>query len=763
MRPTFRRHRPALLLLAPFLVFLSPGQGATEPLSKSFEVDFGRETLSRNLKGLAARSDGRLLPGPEFIDLEGPKIADILWTLEATADGRFLVGTGPEGRVHEITFDAKTRTYTTRPVVTVTETQAMAVHPLPQGGFLIGTSPKAAVYLAGGDKILARVPLPGDSVFDFLALPDGTVLAATGNPGKIYRIDPVTLAKAGVLEGNATDEKDLPARGVTLFAEIRDRNVRRLALLSDGRVAAGSSPKGTVYAFAPPAPLPAGSAPVPASPVILFEQREAEIVDLLPTGDGGVYAAVVTSPGDGNRITPPRATALTPPKEEPDDRNKPAFSGRSTVVKIPATGFSETVLLRNNIAFYRLAASGDWLVIAAGEQGDTFGYDPAARRSLVFAGSASAQLSDLAPLGDGSFLTLRNNAPGLALLSFASAQQRQLETRRMDLGQPSELGNLRLDRLRGLTTAQVRLDVRTSNGSDEIEGWSEWTELRPRDGAFFAPDLRGRYLKLRLTLLNPPADFQIDKATLFHLPQNNRPQLADFRIFPPNVGILPAGEQPPSPVNTIGQWLSPATNRDEAADRRKNPFLSSQVVPAPGTQLVYWSVTDQNGDTLAFTFSIRPESSDTWIDLAVDTRATFCQFEVTNLVEGVYLTRLKVDELAPRPAGQRLTYDFETDALLVDRTPPRLSGTTAAWQGDTLILRARATDTLSLLEGVEFNLNNGVKEAVTQPLDGIRDGREEEFGLEVPSVRAAGATSVEIIAYDQAGNATSVRVPLPSR
>ncbi len=742
------------------------GALAAEPLSKSFEIDFSREVLSRDLKGLAVRSDGRLLPGPGFTDLEGPRIADILWCLKPAGPNRFLVGTGPEGQVHEVIFNPADSTYTTRSIADVAEAQAVAVLPLPGDGALLGTSPTAVLYSAKDGQVSVRVPLPADSVFDLLDLGDGTVLAATGNPGKIYRIDLAAFAQAGVTDGKVQDEKELPAKGVTLFGEIRDRNVRRLARLSDGRIAAGSSPKGTVYVFPAPGASSAGAPPTPAEPVILYELRATEVVDLLPDRDGGLYAAFVTSPSDDSRIAP-RATILTPPRDDKASPS-PAFSGRSTVMRISRDGFAETAALRTNIALYRLARHNGWLLFTAGEQGDAFGYDPEARRSLTFAGSSSAQLNDLAPLGDGRYLVLRNNAPGLALLSFAAPVVRQLETKRLDLGQPAELGNLRFGRTRNRELGSLRLEVRTNNGSDELEGWTPWTEMKPRDGAFFADSLRGRYVKLRLRLEGAPADFQLEKATLFHLSQNHRPQLSDFRIFPPSLGLLPQPDQQmPSAISTLGQWLSPTAPASDAnaggggtGDRRKNPFLNSQVVPAPGTQIIYWSVSDPDGDTLAYTFSIRPEKSGDWSDLAVETRDSYCQFEVGHLPEGLYLTRLKVEEQAPRPVGQRLSYVFETDALLVDRTPPVIVDTRVRRSGTMLGVRVEGRDELSLLEGVEFNFNNGLKEVVTQPADGIRDGRHEIFAVEIPLLKAGNATSVEVILYDQSSNAVSARVQL---
>ena len=281
-----------------------------------------------------------------------------------------------------------------------------------------------------------------------------------------------------------------------------------------------------------------------------------------------------------------------------------------------------------------------------------------------------------------------------------------------------------------------------------------------RDGAFYAEGLRGRYAKFRLQIADTAADFQLDKATLYHLPQNRRPTLTDFRIFSPNLGLLPAGERPPAASVTLGQLLTPGRDSKDENDRRRDALLGSQVVPQPGTQIVYWAVNDPDSDNVTHTFSIRPENADTWTDLAVNTPENYLQFETGGLAEGLYFTRLAVSEQAPRPAAQRLSYTFETDHLLVDRTAPSLAAPVVARADGLLRISVSGRDALSLLAGAEFSLNNGLKATVIHPADGILDGREETFVVEIPEARAAGATSVEVILYDHAGNAASTRVPL---
>ncbi len=735
-------------------VFSSPA--GADPLTKELEIDFGRDVASRNLRGLAARSDGRLLPGPVFTDLSGPKIGDILWSLKPAGENRFIIGTGGEGKVQSVTFNPKDNTYALDEIADLDETHAISVLPLPDGSVLVGTSPTAVLYLVKDDKILTRVPLPADSVFDLLALPDGSVLAATGNPGKIYQVDLQKLATAGVIQGKIESDALLEDRGVTVFGEIRDRNVRRLARLTDGAIVAGSSPKGNVYRF----PAKGGA------PLFLQENRDAEVVDLLPGEDGGFYAALVFTPGDALRLASrsSSSTSTTDSKDEPrsDRDQKSNFSGRSTVVRFPADGFPETIMGKAAVSFYRIARHADWLVLTAGEQGDTFGYDPVARRSLTFAGSASAHLNDLASLGDGRFLLLRNNAPGLALMTFSNATERSLETKRLDLGQPADLGAIRFPRVRGMAAADLRLEASTNHGNDELEGWSPWTTLTPQDEGFAAPGLRGRYVRYRLTLpAKAEPDFLIDKAVQYHRPQNRRPSLSDFRVFPPNQGLVPAAEQPANSVNTLGQLLFPSQrdNKDDSPGPRR-ALLNSQVIPQTGVQIIYWNVTDPDGDTLAYTFSVRPDGPGDWIDLAVQTTDPYVQFETGGLPEGLYLTRLTVAEQAPRPAGQRLTYAFETDNLLIDRTPPVLSSTKVERADGVLHVTVSGRDATALLDGAEFVLNNGVRTIVLHPADGLLDSREETFRAEFPEARAAGATSVEVVLYDQVGNASSARLPL---
>lgn len=725
-----------------------------DPLSKTAEVDFYRDTPSRSLKGLATRSDGRIVAGPTVSDLAGAPVKDILWSLAPAGADRWLVGSGPEGKVQILSVDVPARRFTLQPKADLEDTHVFAVLSVGSDRVLAGTGGQGGITLIDGDRVVARVLLPVDSVLDFLPIDESTVLAATGNPGRIYRIDLATLSQAGVASEKLTDAAALAAKGVSLWGEIRDRNVRRLARRTDGSVLAGSAPKGNLYSFA------VGG----GAPTILVENRDAEITDILPLPSGDVYATVVFSPGNASsRINRPTAGSTADKEGTPPAASEPAaaerFGGRSSLLWLPAGGgFPETLAARAGVAFYRLQKRGNVLVIAAGEQGELVGYDLAERRSLTFAGSASTQLNALLPLDGDRLIALRNNAPGFTLVDFRAQERRELETRRIDLGNASTLGALRFDRVRGLAERDLGVSLRTSFGADDVEGWSAWEPTAERDASWSTSSaLRGRYVRVRVTAPAAlPADFAVDRASLHHLPQNRRPVLSDFRFFSPNLALVPGAQPPPQVTTTLGQMLTQP--KDNPEEKRRAPLLNSPIVPAPGMQLVYWIISDSDSDAVVATFSLRRDGDTAWTDVAVDTALPYAQFDTSALPDGLYFTRLAVRETAPRPAAERLAVTFETDDLRVDRTPPVVLEAKATITGDTLTVSISGRDALSLLEGAEFRFNHGLERSVEQPADGIRDGREERFVLEIPRAEIAGASSVEISLYDAALNRASVRL-----
>ena len=754
------------------LIALTLGsQAVAQPLSQDYGINFFLDVPSRNLTGLATRSDGRLVVGPYLYPLAGELTADLLWDLVELPDGGWLVATGPTGEIHELTINAETRTFTSQLWAQLDNGQVFKLAPLPDGRVVAGTSPEGKVYLLDRTgTVLVRAALPVDSVFDLLPLDDGSVLLATGNPGRIYRLDVAAWVAADTPDTEPADDA-LPI-GFTEFGRVRDRNVRRLALATDGRILAGSAPDGMLYRFTATG----------GEPEVLFEDNRAEITDISVAANGDVYAAVVASGTPGTtRII--QTTNLNPDPDEDAGKepepvpmiispNPPStFSGRSSVLYLPGgDGLAETVVSRGDLAIYRLLEQTDGtLLIAGGEDGDLVGYDPRNRRSLTYGGSPSAQITDLAPLTkDGPVVALLNNPTGLALIDYQGDSPRQARTRRLDLREPGRIGAVRFNRLREVAEADLQISLRANRGSDEREGWTPWTQTVNDRGAWTAPGLLGRYAEMRIELPAAiAADGQLDNARIFHLPQNRRPVLQAFRILSPNFSLIERPQPNQPAVSTLGQVIGiPAptantTNNNNGNDNRTaNALLASQVVPDPGMQIVTWTINDPDGDALLATFSIRRDDAATWTDLVVDSPEAWLQFDRRGFADGIYFTRLTVRETAPRIAADRFEITFEADDLVIDHTPPRITAATVEATPEGWRVQVTGEDALSILAGADFMFNNGYRLTVEQPADGIRDGQVETFAVDVTLARTGTATAVEIQLHDTTGNRAVARVML---
>ena len=270
------------------------------------------------------------------------------------------------------------------------------------------------------------------------------------------------------------------------------------------------------------------------------------------------------------------------------------------------------------------------------------------------------------PNSPGRFLVLRNNTAGLDLLDFKGTSPRTAETRVLDLASPSMLGALRLDRLRDISAGNLTVEIKTGNGSDDLEGWTPWTlPLRRRATA-------GGQMALAGGISSSTSDFRPMRQEVLKLTRgpctacrkNHRPQMQEFHFLSPNYAIVPAAGR-----------STGARDHDRAiaAGRRRQAqeqLPSSQVAPSTGTQVAFWTVVDPDGDNILYTFSIRKDGDPNWTDITVDSHEAFAQFDTAHLADGIYFTRLVAKETAPAPLLTGSSPTFETDNLVVDHTPP---------------------------------------------------------------------------------------------
>lgn len=751
---------PCLLgVLGSFPVF------AAGPFSQSQPVNFYREVTPRDISGLALRSDGRLIAGPILKPLAGSPQADLWWDLEKLTEDIWLVGSGPDGQVLQVEVDPTGLTYRATEWADAGSNHIFVIKNLGNDLVAGGTNPAAEVVLwnAAGEE-LTRVSLPADSVLDLLwDKATGSLWAATGNPGSLYQIDLQQFQ-------DSAPDLSLVERGVTLRGEVRDRNLRRLARTPSGDILAGSAPSGNLYRFDQD-----GS---PA--LILLDQESGEISDILVAANGDIYATLVVATGNSTRRVIQAANVQS--AEEPKESGKPetpeptlsimeappidAFTGRSELIMIPGgTGIPQSLSSRNKMAMYRIAQYNDIFILGGGDDGEILGYGSEDRRALSFSGSDSAQINDIEALPiSGDFLLLTNNPVGLSRLSFNGSGPRVARTGSLNLQTPSHLGALRFNRIRNLDPTEVEVRMRANRGRDPVEGWTPWVVAEHDAGGWRAEGLIGTHAQIEIRLPDAlDGSSQLDQAELHFLPQNRQPVLRSFRIISPNFALA---ARPPSAAGsstmTLGQVIGSAPNPTNADDNKaRQALLSSNLVPQLGAQLVTWTVSDDDGDDFNATFSVRQAGASEWIDLAVDLKEDWFQFDRRALAEGTYFTRLTITEMAPRPEADRQVIGFATDDLVIDLTPPEINQVTVTETEKEMYFEIAVTDARSQIAGLRLQFNNGHAVKLGQPADGILDGRTEVFRTSVTQQVVATATAVEVYVDDTADNLAIERVLLP--
>jgi len=802
----------SLALLAPTLL-LRPLDAQT--LSTTREINFYRDVPSRSLKGLAARSDGVLLNGPHIsAPLDVPLTgfgADLLWSAVAVGQTVYL-GTGPEGKL--LSFDVSDKGAPLEPVRTISlphDSHLLTLAALPSGSLLAGSSPEGALSLVKDGEVIARAVLPVGSVLaiNVNATYEGNeyALVATGSPAQIYRVNLTAFRDSGVQIAKLVvdDAEALAERGIELWGTVRDEAIRSLLSLPDGRVIAGSAPKGNVYEFQ------VNGGP----PRVLSENANAEVTSLLGW-EGGFFAAITTgdttrrtaqlsrssadtvrpmpsrdsaNPGSGeggsgagdsgenesgseggqNENRSQQRTALSAPT------TTPKFNGSSRLLWFPDGGYPETVGARQGVGFYQLAHHGDLVLITAGDEGELLGYDPKTRLGMVFAGATAAQVNGILPLpinrssiansstpntkSSDRFLLIGNNPATLELMKFDRDTERSATTRRLDLGSPSELGALRFPELSQPSSTSLQVELRTSESSDPLEGWGHWetTTQSPFDMGGYRAEygpLRGRYVQFRFTVRGPNAQqtFEAESPQLYLLPQNQRPQLGNFAVLP-----LSNARNGTDTLRKLAESTRGIGYREDLAAASDTPLYRT-------TRVIVWDLSDPNDDALLSTLSIRGPSDTDWRPVLVDSEQRYAVFNTDGLEEGRYRTQLEVRETAPRPVAQQLRVSFEGERFVVDHSPPEILTREVTRTADGgLRIELVAQDLHSLLFGAEVRLNNGNRYEFTQTLDGILDGKRETFVLEIAADEVGASTHLEVTVIDAHYNATTHRLTVPPR
>ncbi len=173
---------------------------------------------------------------------------------------------------------------------------------------------------------------------------------------------------------------------------------------------------------------------------------------------------------------------------------------------------------------------------------------------------------------------------------------------------------------------------------------------------------------------------------------------------------------------------------------------------------VYWVVGDPNGDRLRFDVGIRKVGESRFRTLVEDHEMQAYAIDTRTLPDGEYEVRVRATDSGAHPEGEGLEAVRISNPFRVDHGSPDFEGLTARRvEGLRLLVEGRVHDAVSPIRQLEISWDGrGWQPAASR--DGILDGPEEEFRVEIKLEDEKEGSWVAVRASDTNGNSSIGRV-----
>ena len=697
-------------------------------------------------KGVALRSDGRLVPAPRFEQLADPNLA-YLWALAADSHGHVYAGGGSTAKVLRLEEKGA--------VTSVFESSEMAAQALAvdaHDNLYVATSPDGKVYRVTpkGEKSVFFDP-QRKYIWALVFGRDGNLYVGTGDKGEIFAVGP---------DGKGQ-----------LFYKTEETHVRSLAVDSSGRLYAGTEPNGLVVRVEEEAKSKT------ARGFVIYETAKKEVTSLLADAAGNVYAAAV---GDKTPANLPGAAAPQPvPQVVPGAGGPvitfttplqaftpfPALGGGSDVYRFGPDGAPQRLWSSRDELVYAVALSPEGkLLLGTGGRGIIYQLES----NDVFANIAktfSGQVTCFAARSGGEILAGGANPGKVFALGPAAEPEGSYESQVFDAKLFSTWGRLTWWGDNGSGDGQIAFYLRSGNTSDPSTYWSPWA------GPFHDPNGEpvnlpaGRFIQWKAVFKDGTPGTSIAWVSVAYLPKNVAPMIDSIVLQNPGIRaqsaagmVMPPGQaQPvqlrmPAPPPLPGLNLFPQTAPLPQPQKFEPP---PQGFAQRGWQTVLWGAHDDNDDDLVFTLYYRGERETAWKLLKDKVETRFYSWDTATMPDGAYYLKIVASDSPSNPPEEALTTERVSDRFMVDNAPPEVRNLHATVTGSKAEVRFEALDSASMLSRAEWSLDGGDWKLVL-PAGRLSDARQESYSILLPGL-PAGEHTVAVRLTDEFDNQTAAK------
>jgi outer membrane protein assembly factor BamB len=718
-----------------------------------------------NAKGVALRSDGKLMPAPSFAQFADPNLA-YLWALRVDSKGRLYAAGGSNAKV--LRFDAAGKPIT---VFESQELEAQALALDAHDNLYVGTSPDGKVYKVTPEGKSSVFFEPKSKYIWALAIDSsGTLFVGTGDKGEVFSVSP---------DGKGQ-----------VFYKSDENHARSLAFDSNGNLIIGTDPNGLIIRVETKSKQGA-ALPEAGTAFVLYETSKKEVTALASDRSDNIYAAAI---GEKQRMTPFISPGAIAPQIQgqavtiqnqsivvtPQGQGQPApplviqpfqtMAGGGEVYQISADG-SPLVLWnsREDLVYSLGFSSTGKLLLGTGNRGVLIQLEGDEVFSNL-AKTASAQVTGMAA-GPGGAIYLATANPGkIFTLGPGYEAEGSFESQTFDAKMFSHWGRLNWWGQNGATGGKVEFYVRSGNTSSPEKNWSRWAGPYTKPGAETAGCPAARFVQWKAVFRTSTGEKpDISWVSVAYLPKNVAPEIDGIVMQDPGVRAqsFPGQPQGPGQVQPVPLRMPQQTNPVNAAIvaaaaaaqeyQQKHKLESpAQGFAQKGYQTAVWAAHDENDDDLIFTIYFRSEGEKNWLLLKDKIEQRFYSWDTSSMPDGAYALKIAASDAPSNPPDDALTAERQSDRFEVDNTPPTVQNLRAENTAAGVRVRFEAQDSSSVLDQAEFSLDAG---AWTQlfPVGQLTDSRQESYEIVLRNL-SPGEHTIAVQVSDRFDNSTTAKV-----
>jgi WD40 repeat protein len=744
-------------LVAPVLAFAEHTRYWRESDSAEFEKG--------TAKGVAIRSDGRLMPAPKFSAFSDPNLAYI-WQLRLDSRDRLYAAGGPNAKVIRLDDAGKPTT-----VFESSELAAQAIAFDAKDNLYVGTSPDGKVYKVTPDGQKSVFFDPKTKYIWAIEIDRaGDLFVGTGDKGEVFAVSP-------------------DGRG-QVFYQSDERHARSLALDSQGNLLIGTEPNGLIVRVRIERSKES-AVPLAGATFVVYETNKKEVTSLAEDANGNLYAASI---GEKTRIavplpqppvTPQTQTVATGPgatggnlviAQTQGQGAAPvapltyfaSATGGAEVVKLSAEGSPETLWSSHDeLVFATGFSPSGKLLLGTGNKGAIIELEGNDVYSSV-AKSESAQVTSLLAAPGGKVFVATANPGKVFTLGPGYASEGRFESDTFDARIFSHWGRLTWWGEGGATRGAVMFYVRSGNTSSPEKNWSPWAGpyQNPDEEAVNCPP--ARFAQWKAVFLDTKGEGapNISWVSLAYQPQNVAPVIEDIAVQDPGIrlqGFAPQLPGPGAPTNVqlrLPQHagaFSPSPANAEAFPKPAKVEVPPQGFEDKGYESVIWSARDDNDDDLVFAIYYRGEGENNWRLLKDRITQHYYSWDTSTMPDGAYYLKVVASDSPSNPADQALSSERESDRFEVANTPPRIDALRAESHSPTATVTFLGISAGSeALARAEYSVDAGDWQIV-YPLGLLSDSPKESYRIQLGNL-SPGEHTVAVQISDQFENTTSAKV-----